>query len=59
MTAAEYHAKVSTFDADRIQALIDQIPKNINPTGRLFRKLTKEIYETANKKVSQLATKKL
>jgi hypothetical protein len=45
MTKKEYAAKVATFDQDRINFLIDQIPKNINPTGATYKKRVKQIYE--------------
>lgn len=43
MTAAEYHAKVATFDEDRIQARIDQIPWNVNRAGKHYKKLLQAI----------------
>jgi hypothetical protein len=46
MTRDQYHAKVKTFDQDRINAMIDRIPSNVNRAGRHYRKLVKEIYAT-------------
>ena len=43
MTASEYHEAVRTHDARMIRRQIGAIPKNINPTGRLYKKLIREI----------------
>jgi len=44
-TAKEYERAVATFDQDRIQAMIDRIPWNINRAGKHYQKLLKQIYE--------------
>jgi hypothetical protein len=43
MTKDEYHAKVATFDQDRINAEIDRIPLNVNRSGKRYKQLTKQI----------------
>lgn len=43
MTRQQYHQAILTYDQDRIKALIDQIPQNVNRAGRHYRKLIKEI----------------
>jgi cytochrome c-type biogenesis protein CcmH/NrfG len=45
MTRAQYEEKVKTFDQDRINAMIDRIPQNVNRAGKTYRQLTKQIRE--------------
>ena len=45
MTRQEYHAKVATFDQDRINAMIDRIPLNVNRAGKTYRRLVTKIRE--------------
>jgi hypothetical protein len=51
-TAQQYARAVATFDQDRINAMIDRIPWNVNRSGKHYRKLVKEIrnnYETTKR----------
>ena len=42
-TAKEYTQAVATFDRDRINAIIDLIPQNINRAGKTYRRLVTKI----------------
>ena len=53
-TAEEYAHKVATFDQDRINAIIDRIPSNINRAGKTYRRLVTKIrkeYDTRTPKI--------
>jgi hypothetical protein len=41
--AKEYAQAVATFDQDRINRLIDQIPSRVNRTGKTYRRLVAKI----------------
>jgi hypothetical protein len=43
--AEQYHAKVKTFDHDRLNTLIDRIPQNVNRAGKSYRRLVTKIKE--------------
>lgn len=48
-TAKEYAQAVATFDRDRINAMIDRIPWNVNRAGKTYRRLVTKIrYEYEN-----------
>jgi len=53
MTRQEYHTKVATFDQDRINAMIDRIPQNVNRAGKHYQKLVKEIKNNYGKRLRQ------
>lgn len=49
MTKEEYHHAVATYDERRREALIAAIPRRVNPTGKLYKKLLKQTYEKTHK----------
>jgi hypothetical protein len=45
MTRSQYESKVKTFDRDRLEAIIDRIPQNVNRAGKTYRRLVTKIRE--------------
>ena len=37
MTAAEYHKAVTNYDRDQAERELAALPKNLNPTGKIWR----------------------
>jgi hypothetical protein len=52
-TATQYAQAVATLDQDRINAMIDRIPSNINRAGAHYKKLTKQIRYEHHQKQSR------